>query len=98
MKYLLIITTLLFIGCGNSYKDRICQDCGTIIPVPEPIVQELETCPDTRNGDFNLNYLKPVCNSNGYFWCPLASQCLNKPENVLTCGEIGSEKRRNLNE
>ncbi len=51
---------------------------------------KVEHCPDTRNGDFNPAYSPAVCNSNGYFWCSLARQCLNKPVNVPTCGEIGA--------
>ncbi len=45
-------------------------------------------CPDTRNGDFNPNYSPAVCNKNGYFWCSVASQCLDKPINVIECGEM----------
>ena len=51
---------------------------------------EVAICPDTRNGDFNPSYSPSVCNGNGYFWCSLAQQCLNKPVNVPSCGEIGN--------
>ncbi len=51
---------------------------------------KVEHCPDTRNGDFNPAYSPAVCNANGYFFCSLAMQCLNKPVNVPTCGEIGN--------
>ncbi len=76
-------------------------DC--ILPIINPIqifkpVVDNGTCSDTRNGDFNPSYNTSVCNANGYFWCSLAHQCLNKPVNVPTCGEIGSEQRRILNE
>ncbi len=48
------------------------------------------TCPDTRNGDFNPSYSPSVCNSNGYFWCSLSGECLNKPINVPECGEMST--------
>jgi len=53
----------------------------------KPVITD-PNCPDTRNGDFNPSYSPAVCNGNGYFWCSVAKQCLNKPINVNECGEI----------
>lgn len=64
-------------------------DCTLPVPNPDAPVIDDGTCKDTRNGDFNPSYSPIVCNENGYFWCSLAQQCLDKPVNVPQCGEIG---------
>jgi len=101
MKYLLILMIAMFIsGCGDSKKvEAVCPECDSeiIVDVPEPIPEPVLPCPDTRNGDFDPSYPPQLCNSNGYFWCSLARQCLNKPINVNACGEIGSQKRESIN-
>ena len=69
-------------------------DC--ILPKPE-VVEPILPCPDTRDGTFPQSTNPTVCHDHGYFYCSVVGHCLNKPENVNICGEIGSEQRRTLN-
>ncbi len=51
---------------------------------PEPPV---DPCKNKRDGQYNPGWDRQTCNAHGYFWCPLASTCLDKSIDVLECGE-----------
>ncbi len=68
-------------------------DC--VLPVSEPEI--VLPCPDTRDGTMPQSTIPSVCYEHGYFFCSVVGHCLDKPQNVNVCGEIGSQQRFQLN-
>jgi len=85
-------TTNVYAGGDVTLNQTVVADGGTYIYNGDGTVTFIsgdgnylgDTNPEPT-GDYDHSDDAQECAANGYFWCPISQQCLNKPANGSSC-------------